>query len=49
MVSRVDVEEALVDLQIKQHKCRVRICETDEEFVELLTMFTKAVAEAPFK
>ncbi|XP_078346249.1 uncharacterized protein LOC144631640 [Oculina patagonica] len=49
MVSRVDVEEALVDLQIKQPKCRVRMCETDEEFVELLTMFTKAVAEAPFK
>ncbi|KAJ7386270.1 crossover junction endonuclease eme1 [Desmophyllum pertusum] len=49
MVSRVDVEEALVDLQIKQPKCRVRMCETDEEFAELLAMFTKAVAEAPFK
>ena len=49
MVSRVDVEEALVDLQIKQPRCRVRMCETEEELFELLTMFTKAVAEAPFK
>lgn len=49
MVSRVDVEEALVDLQIKKPKCRVRMCETEEEFAALLTMFTKAVAEAPYK
>lgn len=49
MVSRVDVEEALVDLQIKKPKCRVRMCETEQEFADLLTMFTKAVAEAPFK
>lgn len=49
MVSRVDVEEALVDLQLKQPNCRVRMCETEEEFAEMLCMFTKAVAEAPFK
>lgn len=49
MVSRVDVEEALVDLQLRQPNCRVRMCETEEEFVELLAMFTKAVGEAPFK
>ena len=49
IVSRVDVEEALVDLQLRQPNCRVRMCETEEEFAELLTMFTKAVAEAPFK
>ena len=49
MVSRVDVEEALVDLQIKKPKCRVRMCETEEEFGDLLAMFTKAVAEAPYK
>lgn len=49
MVSRVDIEEALVALQIKKPKCRVRTCETEEEFADLLTMFTKAVAEAPYK
>lgn len=49
MVSRVDVEEALVDLQIKQPDCRIRMCETEEEFADLLAMLTKAVAEAPFK
>lgn len=49
MVSRVDVEEALVDLQLRQPNCRVRMCETEEEFAELLAMFTKAVGEAPFK
>ncbi|XP_068760548.1 crossover junction endonuclease EME1-like isoform X2 [Montipora capricornis] len=49
MVSRVDVEEALVDLQLRQPNCRVRMCETEEEFAEMLSMFTKAVAEAPYK
>lgn len=49
MVSRVDVEEALVDLQIKKSKCRIRMCETEEEFADLLAMFSKAVAEAPYK
>lgn len=49
MVSRVDVEEAMVDLQLRQPNCRVRMCETEEEFAELLAMFTKAVGEAPFK
>lgn len=49
MVSRVDVEEALVDLQLRQPNCRVRMCETEEEFAELLAMLTKAVGEAPFK
>jgi len=49
MVSRVDIEEALVTLQIKKPKCRVRMCATEEEFADLLTMFTKAVAEAPYK
>lgn len=49
MVSRVDVEEALVDLQLRQPNCRVRMCDTEEEFAEMLSMFTKAVAEAPHK
>lgn len=49
VVSRVDVEEALVDLQFCQPNCRVRMCETEEEFAEMLSMFTKAVAEAPYK
>ena len=38
-----------MDLQLRQPNCRVCMCETEEEFVELLAMFTKAVAEAPFK
>lgn len=49
VVSRVDVEEALVDLQLRQPNCRVRMFETEEEFAEMLSMFTKAVAEAPYK
>lgn len=48
-MSRVDVEEALVDLQLRHPNCRVRMCETEEEFADMLAMFTKAVAEAPFK
>lgn len=48
VVSRVDVEEALVDLQLTVG-CVVRMCETDQELASYITMMTKAVAEAPYK
>ncbi|XP_072167677.1 uncharacterized protein [Diadema setosum] len=48
LVSRVEVEEALVDLQIRL-SCNVRLVETADQLADLIAMFTKAVAETPFK
>ncbi|XP_077184034.1 structure-specific endonuclease subunit EME1 [Paroedura picta] len=47
-LSRVDVEEALVGLQLPTG-VQVRILESWKEFADFAGMFTKAVAEAPFK
>nr|XP_014346050.1 PREDICTED: crossover junction endonuclease EME1 [Latimeria chalumnae] len=47
-ISRVDVEEALVDLQLHAG-IQVRFLETWKEFADFISMFTKAVAETPFK
>ncbi|XP_074463686.1 crossover junction endonuclease EME1 [Larus michahellis] len=47
-ITRMDVEEALVDLQICK-QVQVSFFESWEELGEFATMFTKAVAEAPFK
>ena len=47
-VTRTDIEEALVDLQIKTNVC-VYHCETDEDIALKIAVFTKAVAEKPFK
>ncbi|KFZ49641.1 Crossover junction endonuclease EME1, partial [Podiceps cristatus] len=47
-ITRMDVEEALVDLQLS-NQVQVSFFETWEELGEFATMFTKAVAEAPFK
>lgn len=47
-LSRVEVEEALVDLQLHTG-VQVRILESWKEFGDFAGMFTKAVAEAPFK
>ncbi|XP_068769417.1 crossover junction endonuclease EME1 isoform X2 [Struthio camelus] len=47
-VSRLDVEEALVDLQLHT-QVQVRFAESWEELGEFVSMFTKAVAEAPYK
>ncbi|XP_058845986.1 crossover junction endonuclease EME1 isoform X2 [Acipenser ruthenus] len=47
-VSRVDLEEALVDLQLHT-EVQVRFLETWKEFSDYIAMVTKAVAEAPFK
>ncbi|XP_051491043.1 crossover junction endonuclease EME1 isoform X2 [Apus apus] len=47
-LTRMDVEEALVDLQLST-QVPVRFFESWEELGEFVTMFTKAVAEAPFK
>ncbi|XP_074016383.1 crossover junction endonuclease EME1 [Numenius arquata] len=47
-ITRMDVEEALVDLQICK-QVQVTFFESSEELGEFATMFTKAVAEAPFK
>ncbi|XP_021144166.2 crossover junction endonuclease EME1 [Columba livia] len=46
-ITRLDVEEALVDLQLS--KIQVNIFESCEELGEFATMLTKAVAEAPFR
>ncbi|XP_030064202.1 structure-specific endonuclease subunit EME1 isoform X2 [Microcaecilia unicolor] len=48
VLSRVDVEEALVDLQLGTG-VQVRFLATWKEFADFTSMFTKAVAEAPFK
>ncbi|XP_067286260.1 crossover junction endonuclease EME1 [Pseudorasbora parva] len=47
-VSRVQVEEALVNLQL-QTGVQVRFLSTWKDFTDYITMSTKAVAEAPFK
>ncbi|KAF6298464.1 essential meiotic structure-specific endonuclease 1 [Rhinolophus ferrumequinum] len=48
VVSRVDMEEALVDLQLHTH-AQARIVQSWKELADFTCMFTKAVAEAPFK
>ncbi|XP_056361564.1 crossover junction endonuclease EME1 [Oenanthe melanoleuca] len=47
-LSRMDVKEALVDLQLST-QVQISIFESTEELGEYATMFTKAVAEAPYK
>ncbi|XP_033630136.1 crossover junction endonuclease EME1-like isoform X1 [Asterias rubens] len=47
-VTRVDMEEALVDLQLHVG-CNVRFVETPTEVADIVAMFTKSVAETPFK
>ncbi|MBN3304880.1 EME1 endonuclease, partial [Amia calva] len=47
-ISRVDVEEALVDLQLHTD-VQVSFLATWKDFSEYIAMSTKAVAEAPFK
>uniref|UniRef100_A0A8C3YWB2 Structure-specific endonuclease subunit EME1 n=1 Tax=Catagonus wagneri TaxID=51154 RepID=A0A8C3YWB2_9CETA len=47
-VTRVDMEEALVDLQLHT-EAQVRIARSWKELADLACTFTKAVAEAPFK
>ncbi|KAM9463177.1 crossover junction endonuclease EME1 isoform 1-T3 [Clarias gariepinus] len=47
-VSRVDVEEALVELQLHTG-VQVHFYSTWKDFTNYVTMSTKAVAEAPFK
>ncbi|TUC86175.1 Crossover junction endonuclease EME1 [Bagarius yarrelli] len=47
-VSRVEVEEALVDLQLHTG-VQVHFYSTWKDFTNYVTMATKAVAEAPFK
>ncbi|XP_043327251.1 crossover junction endonuclease EME1 [Cervus canadensis] len=48
MVTRVDMEEALVDLQLHT-EAQARIVQSWKELADLACAFTKAVAEAPFK
>ncbi|XP_004685056.1 PREDICTED: crossover junction endonuclease EME1 [Condylura cristata] len=48
VVSRVDMEEALVDLQLHT-EAQARIVQSWKELADLACAFTKAVAEAPFK
>ncbi|XP_063107428.1 crossover junction endonuclease EME1 isoform X1 [Cavia porcellus] len=47
-VSRVDVEEALVDLQLHS-EAQVRVVQSWKELADFACSITKAVAEAPFK
>ncbi|XP_003786753.1 crossover junction endonuclease EME1 isoform X2 [Otolemur garnettii] len=48
VVSRVDMEEALVDLQLHT-EAQVKIVQSWKELADFTCSFTKAVAEAPFK
>ncbi|XP_078426998.1 structure-specific endonuclease subunit EME1 [Cetorhinus maximus] len=48
LISRVDVEVALVHLQLSVG-AQLQLLETWKEFADFISMFTKAVAEAPFK
>lgn len=47
-MTTTDMEEALVDLQIRTNVC-VYQCETDEDLALKIAVFTKAVAERPYK
>ncbi|CAH1794328.1 unnamed protein product [Owenia fusiformis] len=47
-VSRVNVEEALIDLHL-QCNINVRIVETNDDAAKLIMSFTKSVAETPYK
>ncbi|XP_010136655.1 PREDICTED: crossover junction endonuclease EME1, partial [Buceros rhinoceros silvestris] len=47
-ITRLDVEEALVELQLSK-PVQVSFFETWEELGEFAMMFTKAIAEAPYK
>ncbi|XP_006833712.1 PREDICTED: crossover junction endonuclease EME1 [Chrysochloris asiatica] len=48
LVTRVDLEEALVDLQLHT-EAQVQILQSWKEMADYACTFTKAVAEAPFK
>ncbi|KAM9597518.1 crossover junction endonuclease EME1 [Trichechus inunguis] len=48
LVTRVDLEEALVDLQLHT-EAQVQILQSWKELADFACTFTKAVAEAPFK
>ncbi|XP_068832082.1 crossover junction endonuclease EME1 [Capricornis sumatraensis] len=48
MATRVDMEEALVDLQLHT-EAQAQIVQSWKELADLACAFTKAVAEAPFK
>ncbi|XP_072339351.1 uncharacterized protein eme1 isoform X2 [Scyliorhinus torazame] len=48
LISRADVELALVHLQLFV-RAQLQLLETWKEFADYISMFTKAVAEAPFK
>ncbi|KAL1779646.1 crossover junction endonuclease EME1 [Sigmodon hispidus] len=48
MMSRVDMEEALVDLQLHT-EAQARMVQNWKELADFACAFTKAVAEAPFK
>ncbi|CAH6775931.1 crossover junction endonuclease EME1 [Phodopus roborovskii] len=48
MMSRVDMEEALVDLQLHT-EAQARMVQSWKELADFACAFTKAVAEAPFK
>ncbi|KAM6163615.1 crossover junction endonuclease EME1 [Rhynchocyon petersi] len=48
LVTRVDLEEALVDLQLYT-EAQVRVLQSWAEVADFVCTFTKAVAEAPFK
>ncbi|XP_067913865.1 crossover junction endonuclease EME1-like isoform X2 [Heterodontus francisci] len=48
LISRVDVELALVHLQLSVG-VQLQLLETWKEFADYISMFTKAVAETPFK
>nr|XP_032816965.1 crossover junction endonuclease EME1-like isoform X1 [Petromyzon marinus]XP_032816966.1 crossover junction endonuclease EME1-like isoform X1 [Petromyzon marinus]XP_032816967.1 crossover junction endonuclease EME1-like isoform X1 [Petromyzon marinus] len=47
-VSRVDMEEALVDLQLHTSTA-LRFLDSWKEFADFVAMFTKAIAVAPYK
>ncbi|XP_077020866.1 structure-specific endonuclease subunit EME1 isoform X2 [Tamandua tetradactyla] len=48
LMSRVEMEEALVDLQL-QTEAQARILQSWKELADFACAFTKALAEAPFK
>ncbi|KAK2178178.1 hypothetical protein NP493_556g00062 [Ridgeia piscesae] len=47
-VTRLDVEEVLLDLQMRC-QCNVKLLETDAELGKMILHYTRAVAETPFK
>ncbi|XP_064643395.1 crossover junction endonuclease EME1-like isoform X2 [Lineus longissimus] len=49
VISRFDMEQAMLELQLSPAGCSVSLVETPEDVAKIIFRHTKSVAEAPFK